>query len=173
MLADALLSRLEQVHSRGAGKWAARCPAHADKSPSLSIREVEDGQILVHCFSGCPPKEICGALGLSLRDLFGDSRQDHSARPLPPQRADLATLAFRFYLHSLDLQLRGESVLQAAQYLDTSEWSDQERGIAMQAVSNAYHDLDRAELFSEVAFQLRLRHLTKEYARYGCRDRAA
>ncbi|TFH47119.1 MAG: hypothetical protein E4H01_08830, partial [Lysobacterales bacterium] len=33
--------------------WIARCPAHDDIKPSLSIRETEDGKILVYCHAGC------------------------------------------------------------------------------------------------------------------------
>jgi hypothetical protein len=48
----------------------ARCPAHEDKGPSLSIRETDDGRVLVHCFSGCGTTDVVASLGLSLADLF-------------------------------------------------------------------------------------------------------
>ena len=35
---DVVLSRLERVRRSG-GSWVARCPAHEDRSPSLSVRE--------------------------------------------------------------------------------------------------------------------------------------
>ena len=62
----------ERVGARrtGPGTWQAHCPAHQDRSPSLSIRAGEDGRVLIHCFAGCPPFAIAAALGLSLRDLF-------------------------------------------------------------------------------------------------------
>jgi hypothetical protein len=53
--AAALLERLRRVTTTGAGRWLARCPAHADKSPSLSIREPEPGLVLVHCFGHAVP----------------------------------------------------------------------------------------------------------------------
>ena len=31
----------------------ARCPAHDDREPSLSIRDGGDGRVLVHCHAGC------------------------------------------------------------------------------------------------------------------------
>lgn len=68
--ADRLLSRLEGVRSRGPGSWIARCPAHPDRSPSLSIRETSDGTVLLKCFSGCGAADIVAAVGLSLGDLF-------------------------------------------------------------------------------------------------------
>jgi DNA primase len=47
-----LLSRLTGLKQTAKG-WVALCPAHADKSPSLSIRLADDGKILLHCFAGC------------------------------------------------------------------------------------------------------------------------
>lgn len=40
----------------------APCPAHEDRSPSLSIREDPSGKILVHCFSGCRQSDVITAL---------------------------------------------------------------------------------------------------------------
>ncbi len=39
----------------------ARCPAHWDHKPSLSISEVT-GKVLVHCFAGCTQAEVIDAL---------------------------------------------------------------------------------------------------------------
>lgn len=65
-----VLERLEKVKQRQAGQWSARCPAHADKGPSLSVRETPDGAVLLYCFAGCPTENIIGALGLSMASLF-------------------------------------------------------------------------------------------------------
>jgi hypothetical protein len=70
MAVDALLSRLESVKSTGRESWLARCPAHQDRSPSLTVRELPDGRILVHCFAGCGAADVVGAIGLSFTDLF-------------------------------------------------------------------------------------------------------
>ena len=67
---DTVLSRLEKVRQRQPGQYSARCPAHADNSPSLSVRETGEGSVLLHCFSGCNVAEIVGALGLDMSDLF-------------------------------------------------------------------------------------------------------
>lgn len=67
---DNVLSRLEKVRSRQAGQWSARCPAHADKGPSLSVRETPDGAVLVHCFAACEVSAIVSAMGLDMQDLF-------------------------------------------------------------------------------------------------------
>lgn len=67
---ERVLPLLDAVRSTAPGRWISKCPGHADKSPSLSIREAEDGRVLVHCFAGCSVEEITESLGLSIRDLF-------------------------------------------------------------------------------------------------------
>ena len=66
-----LLSRLEGVREVRAGKFYAKCPAHDDKSPSLSVRDTDD-TILIHCFAGCSPDDVLAAIGLSFSDLYAD-----------------------------------------------------------------------------------------------------
>ena len=68
--ADALLSRLEKVRRTGPGRWIARCPAHDDRGPSLSVRELDDGRVLAHDFGGCSPDAVLDAIGLTFSDLF-------------------------------------------------------------------------------------------------------
>jgi hypothetical protein len=65
-----LLSRLDGVRHTATGRWLARCPSHDDRSPSLSIRELDDGRTLLHCFAGCSATDVLEAVGLGLRDLF-------------------------------------------------------------------------------------------------------
>jgi len=38
---------------KAGGSWMARCPAHDDREPSLSIRDADDSKVLVHCHAGC------------------------------------------------------------------------------------------------------------------------
>ncbi|MHB1188755.1 DNA primase [Thiobacillus sp.] len=86
MSADTLLSRLDGVKRTGQGRWMARCPAHQDKRPSLSVRELDDGRVLVHCFSnGCSAHEIVSAAGLEISDLF-PPRPDDPAQFGKPER---------------------------------------------------------------------------------------
>lgn len=70
MSAEALLQRLDRVRHRGADQWSARCPAHDDKGPSLSVKELSDGRVLLHCFAGCEVDEIVAAVGLEIAELF-------------------------------------------------------------------------------------------------------
>ena len=41
--------------------WTARCPAHDDREPSLSIRDA-DGKVLVRCHAGCDQRDVIAAL---------------------------------------------------------------------------------------------------------------
>lgn len=75
-----LLSRLDKVRQNRPGEWSARCPAHADKSPSLSIKE-NGGYTLIHCFGGCEPADVIEKLGLTFSDLFPERLPDN-----PPRR---------------------------------------------------------------------------------------
>lgn len=64
-----MIARRANARAASSG-WIARCPAHADRSPSLSIREGRDGRTLLRCFAGCDSTAIVRALGLSIADLF-------------------------------------------------------------------------------------------------------
>lgn len=83
--ADNLLSTLDGVKRTGQGKWLAKCPSHEDRSPSLSIRELDDGRVLVHCFAGCSVHEVVSSVGLELTDLF-PPREIESGNGKPERR---------------------------------------------------------------------------------------
>ena len=55
------LDRLEGVRKAGNG-YKARCPAHDDRNPSLSVAEGDGGKVLVTCFAGCTFEAIRDAL---------------------------------------------------------------------------------------------------------------
>ena len=67
------LNRLEGVKGRD-GQYMAKCPAHQDSKPSLSVGVGEDNRILFHCQAGCATEDVLAALGLKQRDLFADLR---------------------------------------------------------------------------------------------------
>lgn len=81
MSVDALLSRLAKVRATGRGTWVACCPAHQDKQPSMTVREADDGIVLLHCFAGCEVVQILGAVGLDFDVLFPPKPIEHS-KPL-------------------------------------------------------------------------------------------
>jgi hypothetical protein len=68
--AAALLERLDGVRKTGPDRWLARCSAHGDRSPSLSVRELDDGRVLVHCFAGCGTDQVLASVGLHWSALF-------------------------------------------------------------------------------------------------------
>jgi len=74
-----VLDRLERVKPTGPGRWIAACPAHEDRAPSLSIRETDDGRVLLHDFAGCDIENVLAAMGLELRDLFERPPEPYSA----------------------------------------------------------------------------------------------
>lgn len=80
MKTDALLAQLQKVRG-GNGRWMACCPAHDDRTPSLTIAEGDDGRVLLHCFGGCSPDAVVGAVGMSLSDLMPDG-----PAPMEPAR---------------------------------------------------------------------------------------
>jgi putative DNA primase/helicase len=47
---------------KAGGAWMARCPAHDDREPSLSIRDADDGKVLVRCHAGCDQERVIAAL---------------------------------------------------------------------------------------------------------------
>ena len=66
---ERLLTKLPDAKQAGKG-WSARCPAHEDKRPSLSVHEGDDGRALVYCHAGCTAAAIVSALGLTMADLM-------------------------------------------------------------------------------------------------------
>lgn len=64
----------------GNRQWVAQCPAHADRQPSLSLGEGEDGRALLHCHAGCSVESVVLALGLRPSDLFPTTNGSATAR---------------------------------------------------------------------------------------------
>ena len=91
-----LLDRLDGVTQTGGNRWLARCPAHDDRSPSLSIRECDDGRSLIHCFAGCETEDVLAAVGLSFSDVMpervGEQHSYKAIHQTVPARDALMTL---------------------------------------------------------------------------------
>lgn len=80
-----LLPRLDKVKRTGPNRWIACSPARDDKHPSMAIRELDDGRILIHDFGGSTVNEILDAISLDISDLF-PPRQTYGKperRPFP------------------------------------------------------------------------------------------
>lgn len=82
MKADAFVARLEKVKRTGRDQWIACCPAHQDRSPSMTVKEIDDGRVLVHCFAGCSVESILGAVGMDFDALFPDKPLADQVKPI-------------------------------------------------------------------------------------------
>ena len=162
MTLDGVLTRLTQVRRSGKG-WMARCPAHEDRNPSLSIREGDDGTILLHCFAGCAFDDIARALNLSPRKRRG--------KPRPPPKTkrkirwDLVPNTIQ--LRADGLWLRAQKVFEAVNGKDITHCSPEELESMLERVYRAYEDLKHADYLEDVAFDLRWRHVTKKTIHKG------
>jgi len=68
-LRELVLPRLEGVRKSGGG-FTARCPAHDDNRPSLSVSAGRDQPVVFHCQTGgCDPNDIIAKLGLTWEEL--------------------------------------------------------------------------------------------------------
>lgn len=77
--------------------WKGHCPSHDDRKPSLSVSQKANGQILIHCFAGCPPDRVLKALNMSTSDLF-------------PNRTRARHIAFRYGYYDESYHLLFENV---------------------------------------------------------------
>lgn len=95
-----VLSLLRGVEEHD-GYWTALCPAHEDKTASLSVTEAADGKVLLKCHAGCTehgPAKVCHALGKPVAWLFPDhglSRDDQKAYAKRPKGQLVATFDYR------------------------------------------------------------------------------
>lgn len=109
MTGEEFVSRLEGVRRTGPHSWIAKCPAHEDKSPSLTVAEKEPEKLLIYCHAQCGVEAVTGALGLDLSDLFPprlSEYQPRDKRPFPAAdvlraMADEA-LVMGVFVHDLD-----------------------------------------------------------------------
>lgn len=76
-----VLSKLGNVKKQGK-EYIAKCPAHEDKKPSLSVSNGDDGRVLIYCHAGCETSDILAAIGLEVKDLFSDNGNKPKSEPL-------------------------------------------------------------------------------------------
>jgi hypothetical protein len=128
---DALETRARKIVEQLGGTWSRSkgmccCPAHADRTPSLSVT-LGRHAVLVHCFAGCSNEAVMQAmarLGVRIADLF-----DGPSGPIAFQpRVDVTDRnAFRLWLESSAL-----AGTPAERYLAG-------RGIAVSSPDMRYH----------------------------------
>jgi len=86
---------------RSASGWTARCPAHNDRTPSLSIGR-RDGRVLLHCFGGCTQAEVLDAL--RRRGLWIErERRERSQHRSPLSERGTRALGLRFWHEAIQL----------------------------------------------------------------------
>lgn len=137
-----LLDRLDCVRPRGTGRWSARCAAHVDRSPSLSVTEGQRG-ILLRCWAGCTLDEICAALGIRPKDLFYDRRPDPAALAEARQRRTERERSDRVAgCHASSLRDAGH-VIRSARDLDISSWNDAQLNRAFDRLATAHAVLSK------------------------------
>lgn len=111
---ETLLSRLTKVKGKR-DSWTACCPAHEDRSPSLAIRQLDDGRILMHCFADCSIQSIVSAVGMDVTDLFpSDEKRQFYTDPMKPVKV-------AFYATDLMRIIQFESTILQIAAFDVSE----------------------------------------------------
>lgn len=86
---DRFIERLKDRRcepKRNGQGWQARCPAHDDDRPSLSVHTGDDGRVLINCHAGCGFADVLAALDLGTRDLFPDNGQAKDKAVVPTRR---------------------------------------------------------------------------------------
>jgi len=85
VLREIVLPKLEGVKKSGSG-FSARCPAHEDRNPSLSVSAGTTHPVVFSCQAGCPPEDVLAALGLTWADLSAprERRDDGEWTPAGP-----------------------------------------------------------------------------------------
>src|SRR5829696_4407270 len=78
---EQVLERLEGARKVGKG-WQARCPSHADRNPSLTLTEAQDGRVLLRCHAGCRTEDVVAELGLDMAALFPEKSNGNGHDPV-------------------------------------------------------------------------------------------
>ena len=148
MTLEELLPRFDAVHRSSRG-FVARCPAHADRHPSLAVSEGERG-ILLKCWTGCSIQEVAAALGLCVRDLFFDTdldprarmeAQEHRAQQRKNQAQVDDTMGY-----TIDALREANYFVRSRQGLDISTWKDSTLNEELSTLAAAYALLWSEEL---------------------------
>jgi hypothetical protein len=139
-----LLSRLEGVTPRREGKYIARCPAHEDRTPSLSV---QDGYkaILVRCWSGCGLLAITTRLGIGVKDLFHNALPDPRQRQIAVQRRRKVQAEQQAEQHARgrrnDVLRQAECLIQSTRGIRIDDWPHDELNRRLNALADAYDTL--------------------------------
>ena len=106
MSAHEIVARLDFCKPTGNGRWAARCPAHDDKSPSLGIRDMGDGRTLINCLAGCGAEAVLSAIGLDMGDLYPPTDKEYRSLGHMPKGEAVDSLVVEIFEHDRALGKR-------------------------------------------------------------------
>ena len=82
--ADALENHGSKLERKGRG-YMANCPAHDDKTPSLSIQPGDTVEVVVSCYAGCTFDAIRAALDFGHAPITPAPRRPATPEP-PPKK---------------------------------------------------------------------------------------
>lgn len=139
---DLLLARLESsgMKLRKSGKgWMCKCPAHQDRSASLSLGEGRDGRVLLRCFAGCEVSAVVAALGLELTDLFPPRPADTSPEGKNARRESWQAIGWGAALNVLAREATVVGIVAKSLQRDEplSEEDSQRLGVAIDRIEGA------------------------------------
>lgn len=133
---EGLLARLDGVKKTGSGKWVAKSPTRNERTASLSIKQTDDGRVLLHDFGGSDAAEILAALGISWVQLIPPHLRRDKQAYTPAERQGHDAQAALNAIHQAALIVR----ICANKLADAQPFADSDRHALRQAV----HTIDRA-----------------------------
>ena len=133
----------QEIVKRLGGKWhgsygMACCPAHPDRTPSLSVR-AGDHIVLFHCFAGCSPDDVRAALDTGKIAYKANTKRDQ----VNERKPNLRQLARQIWRDALPvgkspanayLKLRGISMLAIGRYDPAAVTYENEKKLALPAL---------------------------------------
>jgi hypothetical protein len=99
MSAQQIIDRLDFVRATGKDGYIARCPAHDDRSPSLSIKETSDGRVLIHCHAGCGALDVLTAIGLEWDAIYPPTDREYRVGRRKPRGESVDSLVVEIAEH--------------------------------------------------------------------------
>lgn len=148
-----IVARLERVRRNGNRGVVARCPAHEDRTASLSVSVGRHGGVLLNCFGGCEVADVVGALGLEFKDLFPPKPENLS----PAERAEMQAAADRVKWDAALDTICQEATIVALAARDLAQGREVDR----KRLHEAYKLLSRAQAALKVGPQRRRRQQWK------------
>lgn len=88
-------TKTQSKAARTTSGYQVRCPAHEDRKASLCLSEGQAGRILVKCQAGCGAKDVAGAMGLAMKDLFANGSDKKPAATNGARFKIVATYDYR------------------------------------------------------------------------------